>query len=235
MRNTFERFVRWFKQHAETFDLFPAYIRAVYSRWHDYLWGAIPIAPIILWWMLVSPPMSLVGWTFVIALVVAGYYAWSAEHVRLMPQMILETFFLTRAPTTNPVEPRVYVQVLRACLTDSPVQSYLGYFLRVSRWDGVTWQSVLDEPLKLNWSHYGTSYQVLKPGIDQGLNVCWIGRTDGLVLETNPIPLRAQSVFDVSDTFRFDIRVTVHDCPPVDMSLKIRIGAQWDQPSIEKF
>jgi hypothetical protein len=82
MRFKLDQIARWYEQHAQTFDLFPDYIKAIYSRWHDYLWGAPLLAPIIVWYLLGHPPMWVIGWTFVSALLVAGYYAWREEHLK---------------------------------------------------------------------------------------------------------------------------------------------------------
>jgi hypothetical protein len=55
MRSTFDQIVQWFKLHAQTFDLFLDYIKAIYSRWHEYLWGAVPLSPFILWYLVGHP------------------------------------------------------------------------------------------------------------------------------------------------------------------------------------
>jgi hypothetical protein len=65
-----------------TLDLFPQYIKALYKHWHDYLWGELLVAPIIVWWMVGNPPMKLVVLAFVWALVIATYYVWRDERLK---------------------------------------------------------------------------------------------------------------------------------------------------------
>jgi hypothetical protein len=79
MRQHIEERLAWLKRRSKTLDLLPQYNGAVYSSWHDYLWGATPVAPIIVWWMLGSPPMWIVALAFAWAFLIAGYYTWRKE------------------------------------------------------------------------------------------------------------------------------------------------------------
>src|SRR5208282_540459 len=102
----------WIERHAKTFDLFPEYAKAVYHRWNDYFFETLLLAPIVLWWMLGSPPVWLVAWAFVIALVVAGYYTWRADHLRLTPLLALrEPGVCVHRGLTFDEQQREYVQI----------------------------------------------------------------------------------------------------------------------------
>ena len=53
----------WLASRAQTLDLLPQYLKGVYNAWHDYLWTALFLAPIIICWMIggvVNPPEWLV-------------------------------------------------------------------------------------------------------------------------------------------------------------------------------
>src|SRR6266571_2780675 len=81
MRQRLQRLFAWYEGHAKTLDLLPEYTRAVYTQWNDYLWGEIPVAPIVIWWMLGNPPMWVIIPAFFWAFLIAGYYVWRKEHV----------------------------------------------------------------------------------------------------------------------------------------------------------
>jgi hypothetical protein len=229
MRRIFGRIARWLKQRANTFDLFPDYLKAVYSRWHDYLWGALFVAPIIIWWMVDTPPMSVIAWTFVFALVVAGYYAWRADHLRLLPKLAFTPeVFLTPYSTVHSVVH--FCQVLPKCLTETVVEECQGYLLRVMKWEEDHWVSTaLNEPLDLTWSFrvhaLDNTALTLKPNVDQKLNIFSVDSFRVSLCVANE-PLIAQSVFTPNDTFRFDIIVTAKECPPISISIKALIGEQ---------
>lgn len=77
---------KWLRKRVESLDLFVDYVQAVYHRWHDYLWGELLVAPVIIWWMASSsengPPIKLVIAAFVWAGLIAGYYAWRDERLK---------------------------------------------------------------------------------------------------------------------------------------------------------
>lgn len=74
----------WFKRRFQTFDLLPQYFTAAASQMQNILWGAL--LPFLAWgiWFIVSNPPTWVNVTAVgVALFMAGYYVWRADHVRL--------------------------------------------------------------------------------------------------------------------------------------------------------
>ncbi len=226
-----QRLLERLKRHARTFDLFPEYAKAVYSRWNDYFFEALLLSPIVIWWMLGSPPVWLVAWAFVIALIVAGYYAWRADHIRLMPKLEFAPQVFTEPNmaltiNTNRPYPVNYIQVLPRCCTDAPVEQCRGRLLRVLKWNGQGWEPTsLNEPLDLIWSFHDSSPITLEPGIDQRLNILAI-TMNGVGLQVAQPPIKAGPAFSTDQDFRFDVRVTGKDCPPIDTSVRIRIDGQ---------
>jgi hypothetical protein len=230
MRRWLERTSGWFIRNAgryvKTLDLFPEYITAIYHAWHDYLWEALLLAPVIIWWMLGSagnPPMWIVALAFVWALLMAGYYTWRAEHVRLMPKLeFLDQIFVV------PIEKEggewvTYLQILPRCLTDSPVEQCQGHLLRVLVLKDDEWKSTRsNEPLDLTWSTHDSAPRTLHPSIDQRLNVLWASNQNGFILAVQE-PIETRWVFNADDTFCFDIAVTAKDCPPISISVRATI------------
>jgi hypothetical protein len=74
--------LRWFRRRAKTLDLLPEFVGAVYSRWNDYLWGELPVAPVVIWWIFGNPPMWVTVPVFLWAFLIACYYVWRKERLR---------------------------------------------------------------------------------------------------------------------------------------------------------
>jgi hypothetical protein len=93
----------------------------------------------------------------------------------------------------------------------------------------------MNAPLFLEWDYYGIDPQTLEHGIDRRLNVChWSSANNFIVPAVKPLPSKFRSVFDSSDTFKFDIKVTAKDCPSVNVSVTVNIALRkWDEPVIE--
>lgn len=225
---------RWLKNRVETSVLLPNYIGAIAKQWMNILFGETVVGVIFLvWWALGTPPLILI---FVVAMFVAGYFAWRADHVRLIPRFEIKEFYIQPTPTSIPHESRVYIQVLPTCLTEVPVSECRGHLLRVCKWSDAKneWESTeLNEPLNLAWSMHDASPLILQPGVGQRLNVCWIDNYGHIVPDIpTGLPLRSASVFNSTDRFRFDIRVTARDCPPVDVFVVVQMGNEWNRPLV---
>jgi hypothetical protein len=223
------------------FDLLPEYFPAIAKRWQELLWGESLLA--VLWgiYFIVGTPPAWVNWmAIIIALFIAGYYAWRADHSRLKPKFKVEEIRFQKTPISGggPNAAAIYVQLVPTCLTDAPVYECQGHLLQVCRWSSNKndWEPTeMNEPVHLAWSHGDGSPITLQPGVPRRLNVfymCNVGERR-IMPAIDYIPLRAQSVFAVDDTFRFDIKVTARDCAPVDIRLRVRRGDQWDRPVAE--
>jgi hypothetical protein len=117
------------RKTGQNFDLFPEYAKAVYHRWNDYFFEPLLLSPVVLWWMLGSPPVWLVTWAFVIALVVAGYYTWRADHLRLLPKLEFAPGVFVEIHERMENNPIAYVQVLPRPVTEGPVEQCEGHLL----------------------------------------------------------------------------------------------------------
>jgi hypothetical protein len=224
------------RKQFQTFESIPLYFRAIATEWMNILFGESLVAVIFLvWWALGSPPLVLI---FMLAALVAGYYAWRASYLSRIPQIVIKRFALTETPTVNAGVFYAYVQIVPECVTGVPVHECQGYLLRVLKRSAPTdnWEPTqIDEPLQLLWSIYDdTAPRTLQPGVETRLNLCWISNTDrNLHAAVERLPFRFSRVFNARDTFRFDIRLTPKDCPPADVSVSVRVGSSWNNPSVE--
>ena len=237
------RIARYFRTQFQTFNLLGVYFRSIVQRWHDVLWGASTIAfAFVLWWFLGNPPVWAIALYLVAVMFISGYYAWRADHIRLMPKFEIREFRVQENPTTDPNLIQVYVQVIPKCLTEAVVTECSGRLLRVYKRDSDqnNWESTAaNEPVLLEWSFHDFAPLTLQPGIDQRLNVCfWTNRTNIILPRVEP---KAQSaryhgVFLSSGMFRFEVRVTAENCAPVDISLVVTTdGCIWNRPTVELF
>ena len=215
---------RWFRQ----FEFFPAYLRAIAQQWMNVLFGETILGVIfIIWWALGNPPLVLL---FVLAFIVAGFFACHGNHTRLIPRLEIKKVIIQHTPTSLPNDSRTYIHIVPECITDSPVAEVKGHLLRVWRKPegGVEWLSTeVDEPAELVWSIFGNTLpRTLQPGVLTRLNICWISYINSTLLHLDGIyPLRWEHAFDnVSDTFKFDVRITAKDCSPVDVSVAVKMG-----------
>src|ERR1700722_10520311 len=87
------RIARYFRTQFQTFNLLGVYFRSIVQRWHDVLWGASTIAfAFVLWWFLGNPPVWAIALYLVAVMFISGYYAWRADHIRLMPKFEIREF-----------------------------------------------------------------------------------------------------------------------------------------------
>jgi hypothetical protein len=82
------RFIRWLNKRFGTFDLLPEYFTAAASQMQNILWGALlPFVAWGIWFVLGNPPMWVNATAIGLALFLAGYYVWRADHIRLEPKV----------------------------------------------------------------------------------------------------------------------------------------------------
>jgi hypothetical protein len=233
MHRFWKSIVRQFK----TLDLVPEYFRSVKTEAWNLAWGPGLIAiAFCLWWSQRPTPMPSLNVAIFLggALVLAGYYLWRADHLRLMPKLGLQDC----APQFTPGEPgqvKVYLHILPECLTDQSIEECEGYLVGVWKYSETTWiKTEPSETVELKWSPNISGPITLQPGVPRKLIVCWISNKTGqrINLEGSWIPLRAKPLLTFPSILRFDIRVTAKDCPPVDISLSVQFGATWDIPMV---
>ncbi|MGO9798637.1 MAG: hypothetical protein ACLPQ0_04165 [Candidatus Binatus sp.] len=71
-------------RQAKTLDFLGDYLRAVLSEWNDIFYLSLPTLPFVVWWYVGEPPMSVRIGVFLWILIVAGYYAWRVEHLKVV-------------------------------------------------------------------------------------------------------------------------------------------------------
>jgi hypothetical protein len=235
----------WAVARIRTFDLLPDYLRTVLKLWNDVFWASLPTFPFVLWWMFDSPPMWIVVGIFIWVFIVAGYYAWREDHLRLVPKITLmfenrEPFvqttptqlggFIGPRPASGP--DRVYIRVFPQCSTR--VRACEPYLLAIYREeDGIWTPTPMNEPCLLTWANRPQTRQLdVEPGIGPYVDVCYIEQGNDQINPCIPNavrPLRTQNAFQRLATYRFDVQVTNGD----PISLRVRPGKQWNRPEVE--
>jgi hypothetical protein len=209
----------------------------------------------VLWgiYFIVGNPRAWINWAAVIlALFVAGYYIWRADHLRLMPKLkITEARFQGTPVERNQmiVDERTFIQLIPKCLTESPVYECMAYLQRLDRLtaDNQWEETALDRNVILNW---GEDRVVLHPGAEKPLNVFFIQhRTKQIIPAVRsdadiPWP-KFDSIFarkpEGIGAFRFYIQITCSDringkyvsIAPVRVCLEVRFGADRLRPSLD--
>jgi hypothetical protein len=164
--------------------------------------------------------------------------------VRLMPKFAVRGVKYQPTPTMNPKTGQhtgtsVYVQLLLKCLTEASVEDCAGHLKAIHRWseEKQKWEETdLNESVRLGWSHGDERHSpiTLEPDIERRLNVFFVHSSQNLIVPiVYPLPLRWESVFNVDDTFRFDITVRGKDCGPVNLFMHVKCGDTWDKPLTE--
>lgn len=229
----------WLKAGIRTFSLLSEYGKAIAKQWMSILFGETLIGTIFLiWWAISNPKNPPLILTFVVAMFVAGYFVWRADHVRLIPKFEITEVLAQVTETDDPNTPSLYVQMIPRCLTEAPVYECRGHLLRVSKrlTPEDEWKLTdMNAPLFLGWDYYGTRPFTLEPGIDRRMNVCsWNSADRFIIPAVDPLPLKYKSVFNDVCTFKFDIKVTAKDCPSVNVSVTVAIAPrEWNKPVVE--
>jgi hypothetical protein len=236
---------RWLKRRLRVFDLLPDYFRSLAGHWQDALWGSSPIAvAFAVWWFLGNPPPWIIVIYLVSAMFIAGFYVWRDDHVRLMPKLIFGAARVVSTPTTTsegfPGPQRVVAQIEVENTTDVALTGCRGHLHRVLKWSEVTkqWMATeVDESLNLLWSTVDEPIITLYPRMKHQLCVFFVDDVQPHIgIWARPIQHRMAAVFehpDPNDIFRFDISVTADDCLAANISLRVRMGVQWDKPVVQ--
>jgi hypothetical protein len=76
------------RQQFQKLGLLPDYFRTLAKEWLNILFGETLLAVLfLLWWALANPSNPRLILVFVVAMFVAGYYAWRADHSRLQQKI----------------------------------------------------------------------------------------------------------------------------------------------------
>ena len=79
-----------------------------------------------------------------VALFLAGYYVWRADHIRLIPQFeIVDVCLVEAVPTLRPEnrsgDSKEIVQLVLKCVSDAPVEGCEGLLQAIYRWENGWW------------------------------------------------------------------------------------------------
>ena len=227
----------WVRKEIAARKLLLVYLTKTLAVWNDLLWLSVAVSPFVIWWFIGSPPTQIVVAVLFVLFVLAGYYTWREDYVRLMPKLEFRqpAFCLHTATTEDPEEQRRYVQILPMCSTEAPITACEGHLLRIMHFANNNWvPTELDHRIALNWSFYGAVPQTIFPDIDHRINLFWFNNRGAIALETFPQVFAIRHIF-VLNPLRFDVRITASNNPPLDISLRIeRTGPQWDAIEITR-
>lgn len=215
------------------------YWLAVKNHAWEIFWGAGLVGIICtLFTLYYSPSLRWLGWIVAWLFLVAGYYVWRADHVRLIPKFSVTTLCPPNETDTEDGNvTNLFIQIIPECLTDSPVLGCRARLLQVSKKfeDDEDWRvTSMDSPLFLDWDYYGSGEFTLEPGIRQRVNVCWWSNRFRMIIPcVSPLPSKYRNVFNDFESFKFDIRITAKDCEPVDVSVLVSLRERpWNKPNI---
>jgi hypothetical protein len=227
----------WLRARLEAFALLPEYGKATAKQWMNILFGETVLGVIFLiWWALANPKNPPLILIFVAAVIIAGYFVWRADHIRLIPKFAV-TELVIQPTETEANSMNLFLQIIPECLNDAPVYECRGQLLRVCKRhsDSDEWVVTgMNAPLFLGWDYYGIIPFTLEPGIKRRLNVCWWNDSAMFIIPAvEPLPSKFKTVFNSTGTFKFDIRLTARDCLPVDVSVTVNLDARlWDKPTV---
>jgi hypothetical protein len=125
---------KWLLRQFGKLVLLPDYFRVIAKEWLNILFGETLVGiAFLLWWSLAGPSNAKLIVVFVEAMFVAGYYAWRADHIRLMPKLEVTRFTRQTTDTFDQNGKKngwsEYLQLLPRCLTEENVP-WSSYFHR---------------------------------------------------------------------------------------------------------
>jgi hypothetical protein len=206
-------------QRLRIFNLFREYLRAIGQHWQEILGSAS--VPLLIWtvWFIVGNPPSWINWTFIVlTMLVAGYFVWRADHIRLIPKLKIAGTGFQDTPVVcdgRVVDHRTFVQLLPECLTESPVYECVGYLQRIEKRVGQNeWEAIaLDRNLVLGWSEENLE---LHPRVEKPLNVFFLPHNTNQIIpavkQDADIPWqRFDDLLMRESVLRFHVQITCSD------------------------
>ncbi len=198
-------------------------------------------------WFYVGNPPSWVNWTAIlIALLIAGYYAWRAEHIRLIPKVEIVDWHIEKESSDQ--NDFTVCQIVPKCLTESPVYECVGHLTELRRWAVDRWEKTSLTPQILRWAHQPYGPAELHPGAENFLSICAIGQSNYQVhpaIEASLSTTHLVSIFQRRqpgeiEAYQFDICVTyshrvngiLESVKPVDVCLEVRLEDETHTPKL---
>jgi hypothetical protein len=222
------------------------YFHAIAKQWMNILFGETVVGVVfLLWWALFNPKNPPLILVFVVAMFVAGYYAWLADHSRLVPKFEVKSHCLLETPvvsfqTGHPMGSRVICQLLPKCLSAENVEECVGFLTQVSRWDEKKgWEVIEDEPHALEWSLGNEEPITLYAGAESRLNVYYVNNVLPYAIRPSIIPYPSRLEPGFTNTFaagssicayRLRVQLMAKNCSPIDVQLKLQSGPDFLRP-----
>jgi hypothetical protein len=237
---------QWFRRQFGKLSLLLEYLKALAKEWMDILFGYTLLAVLfLLWWALSNPPNSWLIVVFVVAMFIAGYYAWRADHIRLMPKFVVAQFTEQTTDTFDQTAKKngwsEYFQLVPRCLTEANVEECRGLLTSIEMLDGFShgWKPVEEEVMFLEWSHGDATPIILYPHAENRLNVFYLHSSNREIRPcVLPYPVRFITLFNQLQlrqvsAVKFKIRIIAKDCQPVEVVMKVQLGDDPAHPTVE--
>src|ERR1700733_6897917 len=238
---------KWFRERFRKYDLFAEYFATLKETWVDVAFGTgVPaIIFVVLWSLAVDIPRWAVVLFLIWAHIVAGYFGWLLDHVRLIPKLEFGEVRVVKTPTTETIGPvirpgpeRIVAKILVRLATEATVTECRGQLLRVWKWRETEKHWVItdvDEPVDLLWSTIDQPVRTLT--VDHRLCIFNIDNLSDfhINLWAERVQHRMVAMFEAAsrdDIFKFDISVSGKDCPSIEASIRVCVGDQWDSPRL---
>ena len=237
---------KWFRRQFGKLGLFPDFFRVIAKEWLNILFGETLVGiAFLLWWSLAGPSNAKLIVVFVAAMFVAGYYAWRADHVRLLPKFEVTQFTRQTTDTFDQTGKKngwsEYLQLLPRCLAEANVEECRGLLTSIEMLGGFTdgWEPAEEEVMFLEWSHGDAAPITLYPHAERRLNMFFMHSSNREIRPcVTPYPVRFVTMFDQPElrqikAVRFKIRIIAKDCRAVELAMKVQFGDDYSHPTVE--
>ncbi len=232
----------WLKARIATFTLLPDYGKATAKQWMNILFGETVVGTIFLiWWALTNPrnpPLILI---FVVAVIVAGYFVWRADHIRLIPKLAVQSTRLesTRVREDDRIVIRTFCQIVPTCLTEGTVYECVGHLQAIRKWVIDSWQDTALGPMILQWGHSREHEATLHKGAENVLNIFFIQQHDHQIIPCVDADIdwpqiritfcrlpgdREAYQFDISITYSQRVNGNLENMSPIYACLEAEMG-----------
>ena len=221
-------FRQGFRAFREGLDwrLIRDYWKAVREHAWETFWGAgVPGIAFTIYTLWHAPARPYIPWAVAWAMLVAGYFIWRADHVRLIPKLIIGDIHMIYTSMGIPIHKARFVQFWVSCATEGALENCRGKLLRISRWNDGQWEPThIDEPLDLLWSY--VDEPTIKLEVPTCLNVFAVENTSRHIVIWTPARITLGRT--LSDCLKFDVWIKADHCLEAYVSLKVTFGDQWD-------
>jgi hypothetical protein len=236
---------QWFRRQFGKFGLLPDFFQVIAKEWLNILFGETLVGiAFLLWWSLAGPSNAKLIVVFVLAMFVAGYFAWRADHVRLMPQLEVTQFIQQTTDTFDLAGKKngwsEYFQLQPRCLTEANVEECRGLLTSIEMLDGFSdsWETAEGEVMFLEWSHSDAAPITVYPHAERRLNVFFLHSSNREIRPcVTPYPVRFLTMFNQLQlrqisAVRLKIRIIAKDCRAVELAMKVQFGDDYSHPTV---